>query len=113
MQRTEGQMHDPGERKFLFYKFLVLLWLLLSVLLFCHFAYAIMLFAPSPQVSKHVCLSIPFIKKATQKGSSKEHCMCIKENKTFHRKAFSATLQASTDLFDTCESMAAVRLLHN
>ena len=30
--------------------------------------------------------------------------MCIKENKTFHRKAFSATLQASTDPFDTCVS---------
>ena len=56
-----------------------------------------------PQVSKRVCLSTPFVKEATQKGSRKEHCMCIKENKTFHRKAFSATLQASTHLFDTCD----------
>ena len=59
----------------------------------------------TPQVSKRVCLSTPFVKEATQKGSRKEHCMCIKENKTFHRKAFSATLQASTHLFDTCENV--------
>ena len=58
------------------------------------------------QVSKHVRLKCPFIKQATRKGSRKEHCMCIKENKTFHRKAFSATLQASTHLFDTCGSAA-------
>ena len=55
------------------------------------------------QVWQHVCLSIPFIKGCSQKGQRKEHCMCIKENKTFHCKAFSATLQASTHLFDTCE----------
>ena len=58
------------------------------------------------QVSKHVCLSTPFVKEATQKGSRKDHCMCIKENKTFHRKAFSATLQASTHLFVTCAGIS-------
>ena len=40
------------------------------------------------QVSKHVCLSIPFIKEATQKGSSKEHCMCIKEKQNTSSQSF-------------------------
>ena len=33
------------------------------------------LFVKGAQVSKHVCLSIPFIEEATQKGSRKEHCL--------------------------------------
>ena len=33
----------------------------------------------------------PFYKRSAQKGQSKQHCMCIKENKTIHRRAFCAT----------------------
>ena len=46
----------------------------------------------SSQVSKHVCLSIPFIKEATQKGSSKEHCTCIKEKQNISSQSFSCNL---------------------
>ena len=40
------------------------------------------------QVSKHVRLSIPFIEEATQKGSRKEHCMCIKEKQNISSQSF-------------------------
>ena len=45
-----------------------------------------------PQVSKHVCLSIPFINEATQKGSSKEHWLCIKEKQNILSQSFSCNL---------------------
>jgi len=40
---------------------------------------------------KHVCLIWPFIKQATQKGQSKEHCVCIKQKQNIYRKAFCAS----------------------
>ena len=40
------------------------------------------------QVSKRVCLSIPFIKEATKKGSRKEHCMRIKEKQNISSQSF-------------------------
>ena len=41
-----------------------------------------------PYKLKHVCLTWPFIKQATQKGQSKERCMCIKQKQTISSHSF-------------------------
>ena len=48
-----------------------------------------------PQVSKHVCLSVPFIEEATPKGSRKEHCMCIKEKQNISSQSFLRNLTSA------------------
>ena len=37
---------------------------------------------------KRGCLTRPFTEGATQKGQSKEHCMCIKQNKNISSQSF-------------------------
>ena len=37
---------------------------------------------------KHACLTRPFIKEATQKGQSKEHCMLIKSKQNISSQSF-------------------------
>jgi len=49
---------------------------------------------------KHVCLSIPLIKEATQKAQSKEHCMCIKEKQNTSSQSFLRNLICSSTLHD-------------
>ena len=49
---------------------------------------------------KHACLTRPFIKEATQKGQSKEHCMLIKPKQNISSQSFLRHPSPASNLFN-------------
>ena len=65
------------------------------------------------QVLKRVCFSIPFYKGSHSKGTKKRALYLHPRKQNISSQSFSATLQASTHLFDTCECVYKAKQEYN